>query len=160
MTFGYADKLAYREDLGGSLGDPELEEPKASLEAKVEQLATLVRSVHPSTHAAQCSHSTFSYDSRRMRLTCLRMQIRDSKKIAAFTGAGISKAAGGHWHHRHVFDVSSFLFQTVTFFHLLSEQAFRTSEAPLASGPCSEQGCRSPSLTLSLAPRSRPSPTR
>lgn len=43
MTFGYADKLTYREDLGGSLGDPEYTESEKEIEAKVQQLAALVR---------------------------------------------------------------------------------------------------------------------
>lgn len=51
MGFGYADKLTYREDLGGSLGDPELTEAKDAIEAKVEHLAALVR--HISVHAAR-----------------------------------------------------------------------------------------------------------
>jgi len=61
MGFGYADKLAYREDLGGSLGDEELEE---SPEAQTE------------------------------KIRLLRRLIQSSSKIVAFTGAGISKAAG------------------------------------------------------------------
>jgi len=42
-SFGYADKLAYREDLGGSLGDAEFLEPKDRVDEKVQQLAALVR---------------------------------------------------------------------------------------------------------------------
>lgn len=37
-----ADKLAYREDLGGSLGDEELEESVEELASKIEQLKQLV----------------------------------------------------------------------------------------------------------------------
>lgn len=45
VGFGYADKLTYREDLGGGLGDPEVFEPKDAVESKVEQLAALVRRI-------------------------------------------------------------------------------------------------------------------
>lgn len=61
MGFGYADRLSYREDLGGSLGEPELQEPEHALLPKIQQLRQLISS---------------------------------SQKIVAFTGAGISKAAG------------------------------------------------------------------
>ena len=44
MSLGYARKLSYREDLGGQLGAPELFDSDAELQAKVEQLAALVRS--------------------------------------------------------------------------------------------------------------------
>ena len=43
MSLGYAQKLSYREDLG-QLGAPELFDSDAELQAKVEQLAALVRS--------------------------------------------------------------------------------------------------------------------
>ena len=42
-SLGYASRLSFRADLGGQLGDPELAESAASLEAKVEALAVLVR---------------------------------------------------------------------------------------------------------------------
>lgn len=44
MSSGYAEKLSYREDLGGKVGGPELEEASAEvLEGKIQQLATWVR---------------------------------------------------------------------------------------------------------------------
>ena len=42
MSLGYAEKLSYRDDLGGQLGNPELSEDPAELERKVEQLVKLV----------------------------------------------------------------------------------------------------------------------
>jgi len=42
MSLGYAEKLSFREDLGGRLGDPELEEPAEAVEGKVSELARLV----------------------------------------------------------------------------------------------------------------------
>ena len=43
MSLGYAEKLSYREDLGGQLGDPELAESSLeALNSKVRQLAEWV----------------------------------------------------------------------------------------------------------------------
>lgn len=42
MSLGYAEKLSFREDLGGRLGDPELHEPAEAVEEKVAELARLV----------------------------------------------------------------------------------------------------------------------
>lgn len=44
MSLGYAEKLSFREDLGGQLGAPELSDTPEEVEAKVERLAELVRS--------------------------------------------------------------------------------------------------------------------
>ena len=41
-SLGYASRLSYREDLGGQLGDPELNEGDASLATKAERLAQLI----------------------------------------------------------------------------------------------------------------------
>jgi mono-ADP-ribosyltransferase sirtuin 6 len=43
MSLGYAEKLSYRDDLGGQLGSPELFDTPAALDNKVEELARLVR---------------------------------------------------------------------------------------------------------------------
>lgn len=43
MSLGYAEKLSFREDLGGQLGAPELFDSPEEVEAKVERLAELVR---------------------------------------------------------------------------------------------------------------------
>ncbi|KAL4445407.1 hypothetical protein ABPG77_011232 [Micractinium sp. CCAP 211/92] len=43
MSLGYAEKLSYREDLGGQLGAPELFDSPEEVAAKVERLAQLVR---------------------------------------------------------------------------------------------------------------------
>ena len=46
MSLGYAEKLSYREDLGGQLGDPELsEESTEALDSKIRQLADWVRAL-------------------------------------------------------------------------------------------------------------------
>lgn len=42
MSLGYAEKLSYREDLGGQLGAPELLDSTAEIEKGVERLAQLV----------------------------------------------------------------------------------------------------------------------
>ena len=43
MSAGYATKLSYRDDLGGQLGDPELQDTPEDVVAKVATLADLVR---------------------------------------------------------------------------------------------------------------------
>lgn len=43
MSLGYADRLSYREDLGGRLGAPEVADPPHVALQKAEQLAELVR---------------------------------------------------------------------------------------------------------------------
>jgi mono-ADP-ribosyltransferase sirtuin 6 len=43
MSLGYAEKLSYRDDLGGQLGAPELSEESTDLNNKVQQLTNLVR---------------------------------------------------------------------------------------------------------------------
>lgn len=45
MSLGYAERLSFREDLGGRLGDPEILEQAQEVVAKVEQLTDLVRAV-------------------------------------------------------------------------------------------------------------------
>ncbi len=41
MSLGYAEKLSYREDLGGQLGAPELFDSGDLLESKIGQLVAL-----------------------------------------------------------------------------------------------------------------------
>lgn len=43
MSLGYAEKLSFREDLGGQLGDPEIFDDEAALTAKALQLAHWIR---------------------------------------------------------------------------------------------------------------------
>lgn len=43
MSLGYAEKLSYREDLGGQLGAPEFFDTPEELEAKIDRLAQLVQ---------------------------------------------------------------------------------------------------------------------
>lgn len=45
MSLGYAEKLSYREDLGGQLGAKELFDKPSDLRGKVHQLKDLVRAV-------------------------------------------------------------------------------------------------------------------
>ena len=42
MSLGYADRLSWREDLGGTLGDPELHDSDADVARKVAHLARYV----------------------------------------------------------------------------------------------------------------------
>ena len=43
-SLGYAERLSWRDDVGGTLGDPELSEPDADdLERKIDRLAELFR---------------------------------------------------------------------------------------------------------------------
>lgn len=44
MSLGYAERLSFREDLGGRLGDPEILEQAQEVLQKVEQLTDLVGS--------------------------------------------------------------------------------------------------------------------
>lgn len=43
MSLGYADRLSFREDLGGRLGDPELQDSDEEVARKVALLASWVR---------------------------------------------------------------------------------------------------------------------
>ena len=45
MSAGYATKLSYRDDLGGHLGDPELQDAAEDVVAKIATLADLVSSI-------------------------------------------------------------------------------------------------------------------
>jgi len=44
MSLGYAEKLSYREDLGGQLGSPEIFDEAEQRAASAQQLADLVSS--------------------------------------------------------------------------------------------------------------------
>jgi len=44
MSLGYAERLSFREDLGGRLGDPEILENDQEVLQKVEELTDLVSS--------------------------------------------------------------------------------------------------------------------
>lgn len=43
MSLGYAERLSFREDLGGRLGDPEVFDNRQEVLQKIEQLTDLVR---------------------------------------------------------------------------------------------------------------------
>ncbi len=55
MSLGYADRLSWREDLGGTLGAPELQDSDADVARKVAVLARYVRdpSVSHKLHACK-----------------------------------------------------------------------------------------------------------
>jgi mono-ADP-ribosyltransferase sirtuin 6 len=42
-SLGYAERLSWRDDLGGQLGDPELGEAAPDLTTKIDHLAQLIR---------------------------------------------------------------------------------------------------------------------
>lgn len=100
MSLGYAQKLSYREDLGGQLGAPELFDSDAELQAKVEQLAALVRFsllfLRSMPVIGVCVLGTVSHDLAAD--ACLvpvgDAQVRACDNIVAFTGAGISTSCG------------------------------------------------------------------
>lgn len=86
MSLGYAEKLSYREDLGGQLGAPELFDSPKEVEAKAEQLAELVGGRQQRTRLQP-----------GLPISCIRctwMQVRKARRIVVFTGAGISTACG------------------------------------------------------------------
>jgi len=47
MSLGYAEKLSYRDDLGGKLGAPEYFDPPEEVDRKVTRLAQLVSLLLP-----------------------------------------------------------------------------------------------------------------
>jgi mono-ADP-ribosyltransferase sirtuin 6 len=54
MSLGYADRLSYREDLGGRLGAPELHEAPHVVLDRALQLAELVRVHVVCVHVCVC----------------------------------------------------------------------------------------------------------
>ena len=110
MSLGYAEKLSYREDLGGQLGAPELADSEAEVEAKLERLARLVRRAGWGPSPAGAGWAGWAKQGcmpawpgllrctvcRRMRPcpACCPPQVRGARRVVAFTGAGISTACG------------------------------------------------------------------
>lgn len=47
MSLGYAERLSFRDDLGGRLGDPELFDEAQNVVQKIQQLTELVSSAFP-----------------------------------------------------------------------------------------------------------------
>ncbi len=47
MSLGYAEKLSYRDDLGGQLGAPEIFDEAEALAANAQQLADMVSIADP-----------------------------------------------------------------------------------------------------------------
>ena len=89
MSLGYAEKLSYRDDLGGQLGAPEIFDEAETLAANAQQLADLVI----------CFTST-GFGCVGCLWECCNLmlpdhlQIQASNSVIVFTGAGISTACG------------------------------------------------------------------
>lgn len=112
MSLGYAEKLSFREDLGGQLGAPELFDTAAEVEAKVERLAELVRggkqgiwfgcvrmghnqrSCNCCVLLARAGATDLDLTSSVLLPPSVRLQVQQARRIIAFTGAGISTACG------------------------------------------------------------------
>jgi mono-ADP-ribosyltransferase sirtuin 6 len=91
MSLGYAEKLSYREDLGGQLGAPELHDSPEEVEANAELLAELV-SWGPLVPCKCCLCWLAAAEQALPAAVCV--QVRNARRIIAFTGAGISTACG------------------------------------------------------------------
>jgi mono-ADP-ribosyltransferase sirtuin 6 len=88
MSLGYAEKLSYRDDLGGQLGAPEIFDDPEKVAANAQQLADLViccTSINLKCAGRLWECNSFLYD---------HLQIQASKTVIVFTGAGISTACG------------------------------------------------------------------
>ncbi len=91
MSLGYADRLSYREDLGGTLGSPELHDTDADVARKVAILARYVRSV---VRSERLSRQLLCALRSSKMAACARAQVQEADRMVAFTGAGISTACG------------------------------------------------------------------
>lgn len=89
MSLGYAEKLSYRDDLGGQLGAPEIFDETEQLAANAQQLADMVSSTRQITFVYLSSLNHMP----SITLVCC-LQIKASKSVIVFTGAGISTACG------------------------------------------------------------------
>lgn len=120
MSLGYAERLSFREDLGGRLGDPEILENAEEVLQKVEELTDLVGSSYVdlprlSLHSRRMHEIIYpTYISAQAKVKdqwrclcqlrhhyngfttqpCVLPQVRQASKVVAFTGAGISTACG------------------------------------------------------------------
>ena len=101
MSLGYADRLSYREDLGGTLGSPELHDTDADVARKVAILARFVRTVlhserlsHQLLRAVQWQHGCLRWVRELIVPLCALVQVQEADRMVAFTGAGISTACG------------------------------------------------------------------
>lgn len=83
MSLGYAEKLSYRDDLGGQLGAKELFDDPDTFHRNVDELAELVS-------------AEFTVTSSEKRLSVqvpessACTQVRQAKRIVVFTGAGMA----------------------------------------------------------------------
>lgn len=68
-SLGYAERLSWRDDVGGTLGDPELSEPDVNdLEGKIDRLAELFRDAKDGGHSTHGSRNlNISGDTRLPR---------------------------------------------------------------------------------------------
>ena len=95
MSLGYADRLSFREDLGGRLGDPELHDSDQAVASKVAQLATWVSA--PLVNALYRLLSVYLPPPPSFPIpysNAPTLQVREAGSVIAFTGAGISTACG------------------------------------------------------------------
>ena len=88
MSLGYAEKLSYRDDLGGQLGAPEIFDEAETLAANAQQLADLV--ICFTSTGFGCVGCLWECNS----MLHDNLQIQASKSAIVFTGAGISTACG------------------------------------------------------------------
>ena len=89
MSLGYAEKLSYRDDLGGQLGAPEIFDETEQLAANAQQLADMVSRIVCVTLTDVLSLKAML----SITVVC-GLQIKASKAVIVFTGAGISTACG------------------------------------------------------------------
>lgn len=92
MSLGYAERLSYREDLGGQLGAPEYFDSPAELERKVGLLAQLV------------SESPVSSSRRRGRqMNRWEDNIKVLYTLCLHAGYRIQEDCGLHWgRYQHI----------------------------------------------------------
>ncbi len=86
MSLGYADRLTQIENVGGELGKPEIEDTQRQITRNIARLVEWVRGVGKAITPSNTPASPL--------LLPHQAQIRASKHIVIFTGAGISTPCG------------------------------------------------------------------
>ena len=104
MSLGYAERLSYREDLGGQLGAPEVLDSSSDVQQKIRQFAEWVSSPRNENLRVLCKLHHFEVFARflcqagqssELSSACAAVsQVQQAKRIVAFTGAGISTSCG------------------------------------------------------------------
>jgi hypothetical protein len=174
MSLGYADRLSFREDLGGQLGAPELQDSPEEVEAKVARLAELVGAVAsdvpPAAAAlppvqARC-HQLYRHNQCGSIAVNIRSWFPHSMLLLSLPPAACKSgtAAVGKLrataccccHNRCRCRFSRLGASWLSRAPASAQPvAYRISGGPTASGPCSERGspCRAPrSPSLSQSP--------